>query len=193
MNPKVDEYFSKLDKWQKELEKLREVLLDCMLTEDLKWHSPCYSYQKSNVCIIGGLKDYCVLSFFKGALLSDPNGILEKPGENTQSGRIIPFTSVKDILKMEPILKTYIYEAIEVAKVGLKVDFKKTEEFDVPEEFLKIMNKNPALKKAFYALTPGRQRGYLLHFAAPKQSQTRVSRVEKYTQKILEGKGLNDW
>lgn len=193
MNPKVDEYLSKIDKWQKELEKLRTILLDCMLTEELKWHSPCYSYQKSNVCIIGGLKDYCVLSFFKGALLSDPNGILVKPGENTQSGRIIPFTSVKDIVKMEPILKAYIYEAMEVANAGLKVDFKKTEAFDVPEEFQNIMNKNAALKKAFYALTPGRQRGYLLHFAAAKQSGTRVSRVEKYTQKILDGKGLNDW
>lgn len=193
MNPKVDVYLSKVDKWQKELEKLRMILLDCMLTEELKWHSPCYTFHKSNVAIIGGLKDYCVLSFFKGALLSDANGILTKPGDNTQSGRVIPFTSVREIVKMEPILKAYIYEAIEIEKAGLKVDFKEKRELVFPEELQKKLDKDPAFKTAFLALTPGRQRAYNLYFSAAKQSKTREERIEKYVQRILSGKGLNDW
>lgn len=190
MNSKVDEYLSKADKWQDELKQLRAILLDCMLTEELKWKSPCYTYQGNNVSIIGGLKDYCVLSFFKGALLNDPEGILEKPGDNTQSGRVIPFTSVRQIVKMESILKAYIHEAIEVEKAGLKVDFKKE---PVPEELQQKMDELPAFKTAFNALTPGRQRAYILYFSAPKQSKTRVSRIEKYMQRILDGKGMHDW
>ncbi|MBS3915639.1 MAG: YdeI/OmpD-associated family protein [Bacteroidetes bacterium] len=192
MNTKVDAYFNKLDKWQPELEKLRMILLDCMLEEDLKWGSPCYSYHKNNISIIGGLKDTCVLSFFKGVLLSDSHKLLVQPGENTQSARIIPFTNVQQIEKLEPILKAYIFEAIEIEKSGLKVPFKKPEEFDIPEEFQKITAKNSALKSAFESLTPGRQRAYLLFFSAPKQSQTRISRIEKYIEKIMQGKGLND-
>lgn len=190
MNPEVDDYLSKVDKWQDELKQLRAILLDCMLTEELKWGSPCYTFQGSNVSIIGGLKDHCVLSFFKGALLNDPEGILEKPGDNTRSARVIPFTNVRQIIKMEPILKAYIHEAIEVEKAGLKVDFKKE---PVPEELQQKMNEHPAFKAAFNALTPGRQRAYILYFSAPKQSKTRVSRIEKYMQRILDGKGMNDW
>ncbi len=193
MNPKVDTFLSKAKKWQKELEKLRMIILDCGLTEELKWDSPCYTFQKSNVVIIGELKECCVLSFFKGSLLNDANGILVQQTENMQSGRIVPFTSVREIEKLEPILKAYIYEAIEIEKAGLKVNFKKTSEFTVPEEFQKKLDKNAALKKAFDALTPGRQRAYLLYFAAPKQSKTRESRIEKYTQQILDGKGLNEY
>lgn len=193
MNNKVDEYLSKLDKWQKELEKLRMILLDCMLTEELKWGSPCYTYQKSNIAIIGGLKEYCVLSFFKGALLNDANGILTKPGDNTQAARVIPFTNVQEIVEMEPILKACIFEAIEVEKAGLKVNFKDKSELIFPEELQKKLKENPALKTAFDALTPGRRRAYNLYFSAPKQSRTRESRIEKCIPQILKGKGLNDY
>jgi uncharacterized protein YdeI (YjbR/CyaY-like superfamily) len=191
MNPKVDEYISKVENWQKELEALRMIILDCGLTEELKWGAPCYAFQKTNIAIIGGLKEYCVLSFFKGALLNDEENILLKPGENTQSARLIPFTNVREIAKMEPILKAYIYEAIELENAGLKVNISKNPE-PVPEEFQNKMNKIPALKTAFYALTPGRQRAYILYFSAPKQSKTRESRIEKYMQQILNGKGFND-
>ena len=191
MNPKLDEYFDKLDTWQKELERLRLIVLDCGLTEELKWSSPCYTFEGTNVVIIGGLKDYCVLSFFKGALLQDAEGLLTKPGESTQSGRVIPFTSVKQIVELEPTLKAYIYEAIEIEKAGLQVNFKKNPE-PIPEELQMKMDKNPALKKAFEALTPGRQRGYILYFSAPKQSKTRESRIDKYTPQILKGKGMMD-
>ena len=192
MNPKVDVYLSKAKKWQEELEKLRMIVLDCQLTEELKWGKPCYTFQKSNIIIIIGFKEYCALLFFKGALLNDANGILIKPGENTQAGRQIRFTNVREIVEMETILKAYIYEALEVEKAGLKVNFKKNTELIIPEEFQNKLDEIPALKTAFDALTPGRQRAYILYFSAPKQSKTRESRVEKCMQQILNGKGLND-
>jgi uncharacterized protein YdeI (YjbR/CyaY-like superfamily) len=190
MNPKVDGYFSNAKKWRKELEKLRMIILDCQLTEELKWGKPCYTFQKSNIVIIQGFKEFCALLFCKGALLTDPNGILKKFG--WQAARRIPFTNVREIVEMEAILKPYIYEAIEVEKAGLKVNYKKTSEFIIPEEFRKKLDEIPALKTAFDALTPGRQRGYILYFSAPKQSKTRESRVEKCMQQILNGKGLDD-
>jgi uncharacterized protein YdeI (YjbR/CyaY-like superfamily) len=192
MNPKVDVYLSKAKKWQEELEKLRMIILDCQLTEELKWGKPCYTFQKSNIIVIIGFKEYCALLFFKGALLNDANGILIKPGENTQAGRQIRFTNVREIVEMETILKAYIYEAIEVEKAGLKVNFKKNTELIIPEEFQNKLDEIPALKTAFDALTPGRQRAYNIYFSEPKQSKTRESRVEKCMQQILNGKGLND-
>ena len=192
MNPKVDVFLSKAKKWQEEFEKLRMIILDCQLTEELKWGKPCYTFQKSNIVLIHGFKEYCALLFFKGALLKDANGILIQQTENVQAARQIRFTNVREIVEMEPILKAYIYEAIEVEKAGLKVDFKKTTEFIIPEEFQNKLDEIPALKTAFDALTPGRQRAYILYFSAPKQSKTRESRVEKCMQQILNGKGLND-
>ena len=192
MNPKVDEYLSKVQKWQDEFYKLRTIVLDCGLTEELKWGNPCYTFQKSNIVLMHGFKEYCALLFFKGALLKDTNGILIRQTENVQAARQIRFTSVREIVKLEPILKTYIYEAIEVEKAGLKVKMKKTSEYTVPEEFQKKLDENHDLKAAFAALTPGRQRAYLFYFSQPKQSKTRFSRIEKYIQKILNGKGLND-
>ncbi len=192
MNPKVDKYLSKAEKWPEELEKLRMVILDCGLTEELKWGVPCYTFQERNIVIIGELKQCCVLSFFKGALLNDDNGILIKPGENTQSVRLIRFTSVREIVELECILKAYIYEAIEVEKVGLEVNPKRNTELIFPEEFQKKLDQIPALRAAFDALTPGRQRAYNLYFSAPKQSKTRESRIEKCMQQILNGKGIND-
>ena len=192
MNPKVEFYFSKAKKWQEEFEKLRMIILDCQLTEELKWGVPCYTFQKSNIVLIHGFKEYCALLFIKGALLNDANGILIQQTENVQAGRQIRFTNVREIVEMEPILKAYIYEAIEVEKAGLKVNFKKTTEFIIPEEFQNKLDEIPALKTAFDALTPGRQRAYILYFSAPKQSKTRESRVEKCMQQILNGKGLND-
>jgi uncharacterized protein YdeI (YjbR/CyaY-like superfamily) len=192
MNPKVDFYFSKATKWQEEFEKLRMIILDCGLTEELKWGCPCYTFQQSNIVLIHGFKEYCALLFFKGALLQDPNGILIQQTKNVQAGRQIRFTAIGEIVKMEPILKAYVYEAIEVEKAGLEVEFKKPAEFKLAEEFQNILDEMPELKIAFYALTPGRQRAYLLHFSEPKQSKTRQSRVEKCVQQILNGKGLND-
>jgi len=192
MNPKVDFYFSKAEKWQEEIEQLREIVLDCGLTEELKWGCPCYAFEKSNIVLIHVFKEYCALLFFKGALLNDPNGILIQQTENVQAARQIRFTNLKEIVKQKKILKTYIYEAIEVEKAGLKVNLKKATEFSIAEEFQNKLDKKPALKKAFYALTPGRQRAYLLFFSAPKQSKTREARVEKYIPQILSGKGLND-
>ena len=192
MNPKVDFYFIKAKKWQEEFEKLRMIILDCQLTEELKWGCPCYTFQKKNIVLIHGFKEYCALLFIKGALLNDANGILIQQTENTQAARQIRFTNVREIVEMEPILKAYIYEAIEVEKAGLKVNFKKPTEFLIPEEFQNKLNEIPALKTAFDALTPGRQRAYNFHFSAPKQSKTRESRVEKCMQQILDGKGLND-
>ncbi|SEW05731.1 Uncharacterized conserved protein YdeI, YjbR/CyaY-like superfamily, DUF1801 family [Chitinophaga sp. YR573] len=192
MNPKADFYFSKTEKWEKELAQLRKIVLDCGLSEELKWGVPCYTFQESNIVLIHVFKEYCALLFFKGALLNDANGILVQQTKDVQAARQIRFTDVKEIVKMKPILKAYIYEAIEVEKAGLKVNFKKVTEFTMPEEFQNKLDKNPALKTAFDALTPGRQRGYLLYFAAPKQSKTRESRVEKYMQQILNGKGLDD-
>ena len=192
MNPKVDFYFSKAKKWQEELEQLRTIVLDCGLTEELKWGVPCYTFQKSNIVLIHVFKEYCALLFVKGALLNDTNDILIIQTENTQAARQIRFSNVREIIEIEAILKAYIYEAIEVEKAGLKVDFKKTTEFIIPEEFQNKLNEIPALKRAFDALTPGRQRAYILYFSAPKQSKTRESRVEKCMERILNGKGLND-
>jgi uncharacterized protein YdeI (YjbR/CyaY-like superfamily) len=192
MNPKVDFYFNKAEKWQEEFEKLRMIILDCGLTEELKWGVPCYTFQKSNIVLIHGFKEYCALLFIKGALLHDVHGLLIQQTENVQAGRQIRFTNVREIVEMEPILKAYIYEAIEVEKADLKVNFKKTIEFIIPEEFRNKLDEIPALKTAFDALTPGRQRAYNLYFSEPKQSKTRESRVEKCMQQILNGKGLND-
>ena len=192
MNPKVDTFISKAHQWQEEYLKLRTIVLDSGLTEELKWGVPCYTFEKSNVVLMHGFKEYCALLFVKGALLKDPNGILITQTENVQAARQVRFTSIQEIEELEPILKAYIHEAIEVEKGGLKVDFKKTTEFKVPEEFQSKLNENPALKTAFYALTPGRQRAYLLYFSAPKQSQTRESRIEKCMPQIYNGKGLND-
>jgi uncharacterized protein YdeI (YjbR/CyaY-like superfamily) len=192
MNPKVDAYLRKTKKWQEEFEKLRMIILDCGLTEELKWGVPCYTFEKGNIVLIHGFKEYCALLFVKGALLNDAKGILIQQTKNVQAARQIRFTNVREIVKMKPILKAYIYEAIEVEKAGLKVNFKKTIEFTIPEEFQKKLDKIPALKTAFYALSPGRQRAYILYFSAPKQSKTRESRVEKCIQQILNGKGLND-
>jgi uncharacterized protein YdeI (YjbR/CyaY-like superfamily) len=192
MNPKVDFFFSKAKKWQEEFEKLRAIILDCGLTEELKWGKPCYTFQKSNVVLIHGFREYCALLFFKGALLKDGKAILIQQTENVQAARQIRFTNVREIVKMEPTLEVYIKEAIEVEKDGLKVNYKKTSEFVIPEEFQSKLDEIPALKTAFNALTPGRQRGYILYFSAPKQSKTRESRVEKCMRQILNGRGLND-
>jgi uncharacterized protein YdeI (YjbR/CyaY-like superfamily) len=192
MNPKVDFFFDKAKKWQKEFEKLRTLILECGLNEELKWGCPCYTFEKRNIVLIHGFKEYCAVLFFKGALLNDTNGILIQQTENVQAARQVRFTSVREIVKMERILKAYIYEAIEVERAGLKVNYKKTTEFKIPEEFQNKLDKSPALKKAFDALTPGRQRAYIFHFSQPKQSKTRTSRVEKYMKQILKGKGLDD-
>jgi uncharacterized protein YdeI (YjbR/CyaY-like superfamily) len=192
MNPDVDVYLSKAKKWQEELAKLRMIILDCQLTEELKWGKPCYTFQKRNIVVMLPLKEHCALLFFKGALLKEANGILIKPGENTEAGRQIRFTNVREIVERETILKACIYEAIEVEKAGLKVNVKKVTELVIPEEFQKKLDEIPGLKTAFEALTPGRQRAYIFYFSAPKQSKTRESRVEKCMQQILNGKGLND-
>ena len=189
MNPKVDEYLRKAKKWQQEMEKLRQISLACGLTEELKWGKPCYTFQESNVVIIQGFKEFCALLFCKGALLKDPNGFLKKFG--WQAARRIPFTNVREIGEMEPTLKTYIHEAIEAEKAGLEVKLKKNPE-PIPEEFQKKLDEIPALKAAFDALTPGRQRAYILYFSGAKQQKTRASRVEKCMRQILDGKGLND-
>ncbi len=192
MNPKVDFYFDKAKKWQEEFEKLRMIMLHCGLTEELKWGCPCYTFEKRNIVLMHGFKEYCALLFFKGALLNDAKGILVQQTENVQAARQIRFTNVREIAKLKPILKAYIYEAVEVEKAGLKVNLKKTSEFKVAEEFQHKLDELPALKKAFKALTPGRQRGYILYFSQPKQSKTRASRVEKCMPQIFNGKGLND-
>ena len=192
MNPKVDGFLRKAKTWRDEFEKLRMICLDCGLTEKLKWGKPCYTYQESNLVLMHGFNDYCALLFFKGALLKDPKRILVQQTENVQAARQIRFTNVREIAKMEPILKTYIKEAIEVEKTGLEVSYKKTSEFAIPEEFQNRLDNSPGLKKAFDALTPGRQRGYILYFSAAKQPTTREARVEKCMQQILNGKGLND-
>ncbi len=192
MNPEVDWYFNQAQKWQAEIKKLRMIVLDCPLTEELKWGVPCYTFQKSNIVLIHVFKEYCALLFVKGALLKDAEGILIQQTENVQAARQIRFTSVQEIVNMAPSLKAYIQEAIEVEKAGLKVNYKKATEFTVPEEFINKLEEVPGLQDAFEALTPGRQRAYLLYFSAPKQSKTRASRIEKYTPQILDGKGLND-
>ena len=192
MNPKVDWFFAKETQWQKEYEKLRTIILDCGLIEKLKWGCPCYMFENANIVLIHGFKEYCALLFFKGALLNDPNGILIQQTKNVQAARQVRFTNVREIVKMERILKAYIYEAIEVERAGLQVKYKKTKDFKIPEEFQSKLDKMPALKKAFDALTPGRQRAYIFHFSQPKLSKTRTSRVEKYIKQILKGKGLDD-
>ena len=192
MNPKVDFFFDKATKWQKEYEQLRTIILDCGLTEELKWGCPCYTFQKNNIVLIHGFKEYCALLFFKGALLHDAKSVMIQQTENVQAGRQIRFTNVREITKMKTTLKAYVNEAIEVEKAGLKVNFKKTSEYNIPEEFQNKLKKHAALKTAFQALTPGRQRAYIFYFSQPKQSKTRESRIEKCMQQILNGKGLND-
>ena len=191
-NPKVDAFLGKAKKWQQEFKKLRAIILDCGLSEELKWGQPCYTFRKSNIVLIHGFKGYCALLFFKGALLKDARGILIQQTKNVQAARQIRFTTVREIVKLEPVLKAYIKEAAEVEKAGLKVNFKKTAEFAIPKEFQSKLDRIPALKAAFEALTPGRQRAYILHFSGAKQSKTRESRVEKCMRQILAGKGLND-
>ena len=192
MNPKVDAFMSAATKWREEFEKLREIILDSELTEELKWGQPCYTYQGKNVLLMHGFKDYCAVLFHKGALLQDADGILIRQTENVQAGRQIRFTSVQEIRRLERTLKAYIREAIEVEKSGLKVELKTTAEYAVPEEFQSRLDTDPALKAAFEALTPGRQRAYIFHFSQAKQSATRASRVEKCIPKILDGLGLDD-
>ena len=192
MNPKVDWFFDKATKWQKEYEKLRTLILDCGLTEELKWGCPCYTFDNRNIVLIHGFKEYCALLFFKGALLADANGILVQQTENVQSARQIRFTSVQEVVKVERIVKAYIYEAIEVERAGLQVKLKKTKDFKIPEEFQNKLDKMPALKTAFDKLTPGRQRAYIFHFSQPKLSKTRTARIERYAKQILKGKGLDD-
>lgn len=192
MNPKVDFYFNDAQKWQAEIAQLRTIALDCGLTEELKWGCPCYTLEKSNIVLIHVFKEYCAFLFFKGALLPDPNGILVQQTENVQAARQIRFTRVDEIVALAPVLKAYIAEAIGVEKAGLQVNFKKASEFNMPEEFINKLEEVPGFQDAFDALTPGRQKAYLLHFSAPKQAKTREARIEKYLEKILSGKGLDD-
>ena len=192
MNPKVDDYLGKAKKWQEELFKLREIVLDCQLVEELKWKVPCYTINGKNIVLIHAFKDYCALLFMKGSLLNDSKNILFQQTDNVQSGRQIRFTNIQEIIDLEADLKAYIFEAIEVEKAGLKIEYKKTEDFEMPEEFKIVLDKNQAIKAAFEALTPGRQKGYLLHFSGAKQSTTRSTRIENSIDRILKGKGLND-
>jgi uncharacterized protein YdeI (YjbR/CyaY-like superfamily) len=191
-NPKVDENLTKDGRWLEEIEKLRKIFFECQLTEELKWGKPCYRFENKNIVVIMRLKESCTLLFLKGGLLKDSHGLLIRPTENTEAGRQMRFTSVREIAKMAPILKAYIHEAIEVEKAGLKVEVKKSAELRVPDEFQNKLEAMPALKRAFEALSPGRQRGYIFYFSGAKQSKTRESRVEKYMQQILDGKGLDD-
>lgn len=192
MNPKVDFFFNKAGKWQEAFVRLRAIVLGCGLTEELKWGQPCYTLDKKNIVLMHGFKEYCALLFFKGALMNDNKGILIQQTANVQAARQIRFTSAAEVSKMASTLKSYVKQAISIEKAGRTVTLKKTKEFGMPEEFREKLNENTALKKAFNALTPGRQRGYLLYFSAPKQSKTRVARVEKYKKQILAGKGLDD-
>jgi uncharacterized protein YdeI (YjbR/CyaY-like superfamily) len=192
MNPNVDFFFNNPGKWQKEVNKLRTIVLGCQVTEDLKWGCPCYTIEEGNIVLIHVFKEYCAVLFFKGALLKDPKGILIQQTKNVQAARQIRFTNLREIVERGTDVKAYIQEAIEVEKAGLKVKLKKTSEFGMPDEFEGELNKLPALKTAFYALTPGRQRAYLLFFSTPKQSKTREARIEKCKRKILNGKGLTD-
>jgi uncharacterized protein YdeI (YjbR/CyaY-like superfamily) len=192
MNPKVDFFFNKANKWQEEFKELRRIILDSRLTEELKWGHPCYTFRNKNIVLMHGFKEYCALLFHKGALLKDGKGILVQQTENVQAARQIRFTNLQEIAALEPTLKEYINEAIEMEKSGLKVEFKKTSEFTMPEEFQRALDENHALRNAFESLTPGRQRGYLLYFSQPKQSKTRVSRIEKCIPRIFDGMGLRD-
>lgn len=191
-NPKVDAILRNTTKWREEFEALRTIALDCGLTEELKWYQPCYTLEKKNIVLIHGFKEYCALLFFKGVLLKDPKRILIQQTENVQSGRQIRFTNLREIVKMKPVLKAYIHEAVEVEKAGKKVKLKKTGDFKIPDEFQRKLKELPALKSAFEALTPGRQRGYIFHFSQPKQSKTREARVERCIPQIFNGKGLDD-
>ncbi|HTL55948.1 MAG TPA: YdeI family protein [Candidatus Limnocylindrales bacterium] len=192
MNPKVDKFLAKTKKWQEEFKKLRSIILDCDLTEELKWGVPCYTFENRNVVLIHGFKEYCAILFVKGVLLKDAKSILIQQTENVQAARQVRFTNVREIIKLEPVLKAYIHEAIEVEKAGLKVNYRKTSDFRVPKEFQNKLNELPALKTAFKALTPGRQRAYIFYFSGAKLSKTRQSRVEQCMPQILNGKGLND-
>ena len=192
VNPKVDAFIDSAKQWQEEYRELRSIVLDCQLTEELKWGVPCYSFEKKNIVLLHGFKEYCAILFVKGSLLNDEKGILIIQTENTQAARQVRFTNLREITEVASALKSYIHQAIEVEKAGLKVPFKKTAEYTIPEEFQAQLDNNPALKSAFNALTPGRQRGYLLHFSAPKQSKTRESRIEKCIPRILDGKGPDD-
>jgi len=192
MNPKVDFFFDKADQWQEEFKKLRTIILDCDLTEELKWGCPCYTFEGSNVVLIHGFKEYCALLFMKGALMQDPNGILIQQTENVQSARQIRFIALQEIVELEDALKAYVADAVRVEKAGLKVEFKQPEDFPFPEEFIDKLEEVPGLQDAFEALTPGRQRGYLLYFSKAKQSKTRQARIERYVYHILDGKGIND-
>ncbi|BDS06246.1 hypothetical protein NT6N_12860 [Oceaniferula spumae] len=191
MNSKVDDYISEASEWSDELGRLRAIILDCGLTEEFKWRAPCYTFQKKNVLMLGALKESCVLSFLKGALLKDARHLLSKPGENTQAARVIRFTQLQEILEVESTLKNYIHEAIEIEKSGVQVPENKNAE-PIPEELQNAFDQSPSFKTAFEALTPGRQRGYILYFSAAKQSATRVTRIEKYTPRIMDGKGIHD-
>lgn len=191
-NSKVDFYFEKAEKWKKEIEQMREIVLDCHLSEELKWGSPCYTFEKANIVLIHYFKEYCAFLFFKGALMKDPDGILIQQSDNVQAARQIRFTNVEEILVKKEILKKYIFEAAEIEKSGQKVELKKVSDFEIAEELLHKFDSDADFKKAFYALTPGRQRAYLLHFSQPKQSKTREARIEKNIPRILNGKGLND-
>jgi uncharacterized protein YdeI (YjbR/CyaY-like superfamily) len=192
MNPQVDEYLERLQKWPEELQGLRTIVLECMLTETVKWGVPCYTYQDANLLMLGSFKEFCCISFFKGVLMSDPHGILTSPGENSQSVKMVKFTNLQEIINLKPILKEYIYEAIEVESLGLKVETKKLSDLEFAEELIQVLSQDSIFKKAFEALTPGRQRAYNLFFTAAKQPSTRLSRIEKYRQQILDGKGIND-
>ena len=192
MNPKVDVFLGNAQKWRDEFKQLRMIVLDCRLNEEIKWMHPCYTFQEKNIVLIHGFKEYCALLFFKGVLLKDPEGILIQQTKNVQAARQIRFINVRQIIEMEPILKAYIHEAIEVEKAGLKVKIKKTSDYKIPKEFQDKLDKNPVLKTAFKALTPGRQRAYIFYFSQAKQSKTRTLRVEKNIPNILDGKGLND-
>ena len=192
MHPKVNDFLSKATRWQHELQLLRSIILDCGLHEDYKWRVPCYTHQTANVLLINGFKEFCVLGFFKGALLSNTQRMLSQQGANTQSARVLKFSSLHEIRQHEAIIKAYIFEAIEIEKAGLKVETKTLDEYEMPEELKAKLNEKPALKAAFEALTPGRQKAYILHFAEAKQSKTRTARIEKYIPRILQGKGLND-
>ncbi|CAN7674882.1 YdeI/OmpD-associated family protein [Paenibacillus sp. LjRoot56] len=192
MSISVDEFYGKAKRWKDEFGELRRIIQECQLNEEVKWGCPCYTFQNKNIVLVHGFKEYCAVLFFKGALLQDANGVLIQQTENVQAGRQMRFTNVREIAAMASILKSYIYEALEVEKAGIEVNFKKSTAYKVPEELVHKFDEMPALKTAFEALTPGRQRAYLLHFSEPKQSKTRVSRIEKYEQHILEGKGLQD-
>ncbi|GAB0157934.1 YdeI family protein [Chryseobacterium sp. Alg-005] len=192
MNPKADFFFNNAGPWQKKFEKLRAILLDTGLEEEVKWGCPCYTYHGKNIVLIHGFKEYCALLLFKGALLKDTDNILIQQTENVQAARQIRFTGLQEINDLEKVIKMYVYEAVEVEKSGLQVKMKKTREFEIPEEFQNKLNESPELQEAFEALTPGRQRAYLLHFSSAKQTKTRESRIEKYIPQILKGKGLND-